>query len=74
METMTKAIEMHHVPDEPLTRGAERLHAASADSTFVFTKAAEEDTYTLADGRSFYDQGEFMSQESCYQTSVTRKT
>lgn len=93
METITKAIEMHHlVPDEPLPvvgltriRGiilmpnvseideAEWLPIAAAGSTFDFLKAPEEATYTLADGRSFHDQREFMSQESGYQTSATRK-
>ena len=52
---------------------AERLQVAAADSTFDFLKAPEEDTYTLADGRSFHDRREFMSQESGYQISTTRK-
>lgn len=52
---------------------AERLQVAAADSAFDFLKAPEEDAYTLADGRSFQDQREFMSQESGYQTSASRK-
>ena len=92
METITKTIEMHHIPDDPLPvaglnhiRGsilmpnvsdideAGRLPVAASDSAFDFTKAAEEDAYTRADGRSFHDQREFMSQESGYRTSATQK-
>lgn len=52
---------------------AERLQVAAADSALNFLKAPGETTYTLADGRSFHDQREFMPQESGYQTSATRK-
>ena len=52
---------------------AGRLQVAATDSAFDFLKAPEEDTYTLADGRSFHDRREFMSQESGYQISTTRK-
>jgi hypothetical protein len=34
---------------------AEWLQAAAANSAFDFLKAPEEDIYTLADGRSFYE-------------------
>ena len=35
----------------------EWLRAASANPSFDFLKEPEEDIYTLADGRPFYDQG-----------------
>ena len=66
---------------ELMQKAKESLEAAKSlcrDGFYGFSAerlqvAPEEDTYTLADGRSFHDRREFMSQESGYQTSATRK-
>jgi hypothetical protein len=44
------------LPEEADIDEKEWFRAASFNSTFDFLKAPEEDIYTLADGRPFYDQ------------------
>ena len=45
------------LPEEADIDEVEWLRAAAANLAFDFLKEPEEDIYTLADGRSFYDQG-----------------
>jgi len=45
------------LPEEAEIDEREWLRAAAADPAFHFLKEAEEDIYTLADGRPFHDQG-----------------
>lgn len=45
------------LPEEADIDEVEWLRAAAANPAFDFLKEPEEDIYTLADGRSFYDQG-----------------
>ena len=45
------------LPEEADIDEMEWLRAAAANPAFDFLKEPEEDIYTLANGRSFYDQG-----------------
>ncbi len=45
------------LPEETDIDEAEWLRAAAANPAFDFLKEPEEDIYTLADGRTFDDQG-----------------
>lgn len=45
------------LPEEADIDEMEWLRAAAANPAFEFLKDPEEDIYTLADGRPFYDQG-----------------
>ncbi len=45
------------LPEETGIDEMEWLRAAAANPAFDFLKEPEEDIYTLADGRPFYDQG-----------------
>jgi hypothetical protein len=45
------------LPEEADIDEMEWLRAAAANPAFDFLKEPEEDIYTLADGRPFYDQG-----------------
>jgi hypothetical protein len=45
------------LPEETDLDEMEWLRAAAANPAFDFLKEAEEDIYTLADGRPFHDQG-----------------
>ena len=45
------------LPEEADIDEMEWLRAASVSPAFDFLKEPEEDIYTLADGRPFYDQG-----------------
>ena len=46
------------LPEEADIDEMEWLRAAAANPAFDFLKEPEEDIYTLADGRPFYDQGQ----------------
>ena len=45
------------LPEETDIDEMKWLRAATRNSAFDFLKEPEEDIYTLADGRPFYDQG-----------------
>jgi len=45
------------IPDETDINEQEWLQAAASNPAFDFLKEPEEDIYTLADGKPFYDQG-----------------
>ena len=45
------------IPEEPDMDEKEWLQAAVSNPAFDFLKEPEEDIYTLADGKPFYDQG-----------------
>ena len=51
----TRVRVSHLLPEESDINETEWLRAAAANPAFDFLKDPEEDIYTLADGRSFYE-------------------